>query len=457
MMDDYIDEEEEIAMILLSSSLLALEEEEQRAPKKQRRRRRWWVRPCLRDRERTGQASCLLPRLRSYDEEYYRDFLRMPPRSFDTLLSLVGPHITKEETRFRRPISPDDRLALAVRFLAAGETLRSSSYNFLCGRTTACKIVSEVCAAIWDILSPIYVVCPKTADAWIRVAGEFEERWNLPHCLGAIDGKHVSIECPAKSCSQDRNYKNGFSKSLLAVSDAYYRFLYVEIGHHGSESDGGIFARSELQRRIVADQQGIPPDSDLGNIGTVPYFLVGDEAFPLKKYLMRPYPRKSLQPTRTEGQTDGTDQAPDEERPPAEREACNRRRIFNYRLSRGRRVVENAFGILAQKWRILRRPFRANTENTSRYVAACIALHNFLLKESQVSSTSYCPPGTGDTDDWEGNERGGSWRAEPNSTAALTSQSGTRGRPTSLAYAMRDKLSHYFITAGKVPWQDDMV
>ncbi|CAN8029648.1 unnamed protein product, partial [Ixodes persulcatus] len=260
-MDDYIDEEEEIAMILLSSSLLAMEEEEQRAPKKQRRRRRWWVRPCLRDRERTGQASCLLPRLRSYDEEYYRDFLRMPPRSFDTLLSLVGPHITKEETRFRRPISPDDRLALAVRFLAAGETLRSSSYNFLCGRTTACKIVSEVCAAIWDILSPIYVVCPKTADAWIRVAGEFEERWNLPHCLGAIDGKHVSIECPAKSCSQDRNYKNGFSKSLLAVSDAYYRFLYVEIGHHGSESDGGIFARSELQRRIVADQQGIPPDS----------------------------------------------------------------------------------------------------------------------------------------------------------------------------------------------------
>ncbi|KAM7284027.1 protein ALP1-like [Ixodes scapularis] len=101
--------------------------------------------------------------------------------------------------------------------------------------------------------------------------------------------------------------------------------------------------------------------------------------------------------------------------------------------------------------------YKANTENTSRYVAACIALHNFLLKESQVSSTSYCPPGTGDTDDWEGKERAGSWWAEPNSTAALTSQSNTRGRPTSLAYAMRDKLSHYFITAGKVPWQDDMV
>ncbi|CAN7946739.1 unnamed protein product, partial [Ixodes hexagonus] len=161
----------------------------------------------------------------------------------------------------------------------------------------------------------------------------------------------------------------------------HFRFLYVEIGHHGSESDGGVFARSELQRRIITGQQGIPPDAPLGNIGSTPYFLVGDEAFPLKTYLMRPYPRKS------------------------------KRCIFNYRLSRGRRVVENAFGILAQKWRILRRPFRANTENTKRIVAACVALHNFLLKESQVSAASYCPPGTADSEDWQGNQLAGSWRA----------------------------------------------
>ncbi|KAG0424658.1 hypothetical protein HPB47_028119, partial [Ixodes persulcatus] len=191
------------------------------------------------------------------------------------------------------------------------------------------------------------------------------------------------------------------SSSLLAIEEEEQRapkkqrrrrrwVLYVEIGHHGSQTDGGIFARSELQRRIVADQQGIPPDSGLGNIGTVPYFLVGDEAFPLKKYLMRPYPRRS--------------------KPSAECDACNWQRIFNYRLSRGRRVIENAFGILTQKWRILRRSFRANTENTNRYVAACIAFHNFLLKESQVSSTSYCPPGTGDTGDGQVNERAGSWR-----------------------------------------------
>lgn len=109
------------------------------------------------------------------------------------------------------------------------------------------------------------------------------------------------------------------------------------------------------------------------------------------------------------------------------REDRHRRRIFNYRLSRGRRVVENAFGILAQKWRILRRPFRANAENTNRIVSACVTLHNFLLKESQVS---YCPPGTADSEDWEGKETAGSWRTEPTPAAGLVNLPGMGCRTT---------------------------
>ncbi|CAN7950339.1 unnamed protein product, partial [Ixodes hexagonus] len=234
----------------------------------------------------------------------------------------------------------------------------------------------------------------------LQVARDFEERWNMPHCVGAIDGKHVNIECPAKSGSLDRNYKNSFSKSLLAVSDANYRFLYVEVGHNGSEADGGVFRRSDLQRKIEKNLQGIPLDAALGSVGSMPFFFVGDEAFPLRTYLMRPYPRKS------------------------QFEQTHQRRIFNYRLSRARRVVENTFGIMAQRWRILRRPFKATNENVTRIVSACVALHNFLLQESAVSRAAYCPPGTADYEDWHGQLTEGSWRAEENGNSALSALPG---------------------------------
>lgn len=74
----------------------------------------------------------------------------------------------------------------------------------------------------------------------------------------------------------------------------------------------------------------VPPDSPLPGTDTpTHYVILADEAFPLKPYLMRPYPGRNL-------------------------DVC--KKIFNYRLSRGRRVVENAFGLLAQKFRIYFRP-----------------------------------------------------------------------------------------------------
>ncbi|XP_070385449.1 uncharacterized protein [Dermacentor albipictus] len=440
-----MDEEEEVTMILLASCLLYMDNEERK--KRPPRKRRWWVRPALQKREMLGHANALLPHLRSRDVEYYRDYLRMPPRTFDRLLELVGPRIRKADTKLRKAIPPDHRLALAVRFLAAGETIRTSSFNFLAGRSTACKIIAEVCQAIWEVIGPIYVKCPSSAAEWLKVANEFEEKWHLPHCIGAIDGKHVVIECPAKSGTLNRNYKSSFSKSLLAISDASYRFLYVEIGHFGSESDGGVFARSKFQALILANQIGIPEDSEIGSIGKMPYFFVGDEAFPLKTFMMRPYSRKTLQPLFAD--TSDASQTFEER---------HQRRIFNYRLSRARRVVENAFGIMAQRWRILRRPFKAKDDNVNRIVCACVALHNFLLHESPGSRAVYCPPGTADCEDWQGQVTEGSWRAEEGSRDALSALQSTGFHSTRQAYAVRDKLCLYFISDdGRVPWQDSII
>lgn len=90
------------------------------------------------------------------------------------------------------------------------------------------------------------------------------------------------------------------------------------------------------------------------------YYLVGDSAFPLKTYLMRPFPGKLL-----------------------DSEKFN----FNKRLSRARRVIENAFGILVARWRILLTTLNILPSNADKIVKACVILHNFL----KLNDSSYCP------------------------------------------------------------------
>ncbi|XP_049513913.1 uncharacterized protein LOC119466062 [Dermacentor silvarum] len=348
----------------------------------------------------------------------------MPPRTFDTLVQFVGPHIRKKDTNFRKAISPEHRLAQTVRFLAAGETLRSSCFSFLNGRSTACGIVSSVCQVLWDVLGPLYVACPSSADEWLQIASEFEERWNMPHCVGAIDGKHVAIECPSKSGSEDYNYKNCFSKSLLAISDACYRYMLI------------IDALLVLTLIMVSSMQYNYVQSEVLINSLHPFLAASTE----EEQLHRDQGDSALTSHFAEPHS---------------------KRIFNYRLSRARRVIENAFGIMAQKWRILRRQFKANDDNVRRSISACVVLHNFLLKESPTSRSAYCPPGTADHLDWQGNITEGITEhctsLKTSLNTALPPLRSTGCHSTRAAYRVRDLLAKYFVTDGKIPWQEYMI
>ena len=249
-------------------------------------------------------------------------------------------------------------------YLASGDSYNSLRNRFRLGLSTVHYIIKETCDAIWEELVDEHMPIPKLQD-WERIAKRFEKRWNFPNCVGALDGKHVRIQAPNFSGSTWFNYKGHFSMVLMALVDANYKFIYVDIGDYGHKADGTVFRNSLFGQKFMDKTLGIPPETevkDFENRGPLPHHIVADEAFPLRPDLMRPYPR-------------GTG-------PRLSREE----QIFNYRLSRARRIVENAFGILVQRWRIFSKVINLFPENVERLIKACLILHNYLRGNRDVKA-----------------------------------------------------------------------
>lgn len=223
---------------------------------------------------------------------------------------------------------------------------------------------------------------PTTEAEWREVAMGFETKWQFPNCLGAIDGKHIYIQPPANSGSTYHNYKSRFSVVLMAVVDADYKFIYANVGVQGRVSDGGIFGQSDLRAAMDRHLLNVPPPEPLpGSNISSPYAFVGDEAFPLRIDLMKPYPFRNLD----HGQ-----------------------RIFNYNLSRARRTVENAFGILANRLRVFLSNIALEPEKVTTVTLAALCVHNFLRKKA---SDVYLPSTFADVEDANHNIPG-SWSLE---------------------------------------------
>lgn len=134
-----------------------------------------------------------------------------------------------------------------------------------------------------------------TIETFYSIANEFKNIWDFPNALGAIDGKHVRVICPDQSGSMFFNYKKFFSMILQAVADANCKFTIVEVGGFGKKSDGGTFKASELYKNLNTGEMGIPePEYFPGTNVKAPYVFIGDEAYPLLKYLLKPFGGRDL-------------------------------------------------------------------------------------------------------------------------------------------------------------------
>ena len=111
--------------------------------------------------------------------------------------------------------------------------------------------MAEVYQFIIESFLEEYISLPDSKGKWLSMAKEFEEKWQFPNCVGAIDGEHVPLIDLFNSGSTYFIYKSFFIIVLLALADAGYKFLYVNVGCQGRLTDRGVFKNSELYHQLV--------------------------------------------------------------------------------------------------------------------------------------------------------------------------------------------------------------
>ncbi|CAL4065914.1 unnamed protein product, partial [Meganyctiphanes norvegica] len=258
---------------------------------------------------------------------------------------------------------------------------------------------------------------PQSSEEWLQEAHQFDQKWQYPHCLGAFDGRHIAIDKPPHSGSHYFNYKGFYSIILMAVVNAEYEFVFVDVGANGRVHDGGVFANTAFAKKLYDNTLNLPDASPLPEgEQDIPYVFLADDAFPLTTNIMKPYKQTGLE---------------------------KGKEVYNYRVSRGRQVVECSFGILVTRFRVLTSNIHLSPTKAAKVTLCCCYLHNFLMKrkcKSYIDNSS---------------QIGLSEALNPHNLLVPLQQMRTYNDLS--AKAVRDAFCSHFNNAGAVHWQDKKI
>ena len=250
--------------------------------------------------------------LNSFGPRDWRDNFRVSKQTFNYLCHRLQPLIEKQNTNMRRPVSVERRVAISLWILATPSEYRMVSHLFGLARCTVCVIVHETCRAIAQNLQSVYISFP-TGESLKTVVEGFQCRWDIPQCAGSVDGTHIPITPPAMNHTDYYNRKGWYSIITQAVVDHNGLFRDLCIGWPGSVHDACVFSNSTLYSKV---NNGELLQGDVLHVsgGTIPVYLIGDSAYPLLSWLIKPFAHNS----------------------PLSQQQKN----YNYRISRGRVVVD---------------------------------------------------------------------------------------------------------------------
>lgn len=281
-------------------------------------------------------------------------------------------------------------------------------------------IIPEVCDALIEKLRDDYIALPHTRQKWLTVQSGFYVGLQFPNCLGVLNVKRVKFDKLAKPGIAFMDHEGGYSVMMLAVVDAFYRFLYIHVGGVGQPCD--FWNRCSLNKEALCRNiLQIPPPN------AIPYtqrvcrsVFISNYAFPHCENILKPYQGEHL---------------------------THEEKVFNHRLSRAGNSSENAFGLLSRNFRIYQQPILISPSIVHKVVFATVVLHNYLCCKT---------PNEYGCVDQSARQYEGAKPTPLEDTGAIRDITLTQCKCDDVVNPFREQFTYYFNKEGRIEWQERM-
>ncbi|XP_057778460.1 protein ALP1-like isoform X1 [Salvia miltiorrhiza] len=240
----------------------------------------------------------------------------------------------------------DEQVAITLHILAHHQKQRTIGVNFERSGETISRNFRQVINSIISLQGELLKKPEPILD------GCTDERWKwFKGCLGALDGTHIKVRVPREDKPRYRTRKNEIATNVLGVCSPDMQFIYVLSGWEGSAADGRVLRDAITRRNGLVVPRGS-------------YYLV-DAGYTNGEGFLAPF----------RGQRYHLNDWSDRHQPTTAEE------LFNMKHSSARNVIERVFGLLKNRWGILRSPSFYPIKFHNRIILTCCVLHNFIKNE----------------------------------------------------------------------------
>lgn len=275
-----------------------------------------------------------------FDDKQFQEHFRLSRQTVQHILNdFSRSHTLPTYRAGRENVTPEKGLLMCIWYLANQETYREMSDRFNVCQSTALITIRKV-VKYFVTIRQRYIKWPTEEEA-VRISNNFRIKQGIAGVIGAIDATHININKPSQDQNAYCNRKGQHSIILQGVADDKKRFISAYCGESGCNHDARVFRRSNVYKKYSAN--GLPNER----------FLLGDSAYPNLSWVVVPLKDNGF--------------------------LTDNQKLFNYRHSSTRIIIENTFGLLKGRFRRLQHFSNVNiTFIVEATIAACV-LHNICI------------------------------------------------------------------------------